>query len=66
MLSYEQKFYLIKKIDKYALSSKRKELLPIFFGKYPYKYSDADYKQISDMLYLSEESVRDAMKKASR
>jgi len=65
MLSYEQKLYLVKKIDKHALSSKRKELLPLFFKKFPSKYSESDYKRIADLLYLSEASVKDTKKKAS-
>ena len=66
MLSYEQKLYLVKKVDKYALSDMRKEALPLFFKKFPLKYSESDYKHISDLLYLSESSVKNAEKEAKK
>lgn len=64
MLSYEQKLYLVKNIDKYALSTMRKESLPKFFKKFPGHYTDSDYKHISDLLSLSESSVKNAEKEA--
>jgi hypothetical protein len=66
MLSYEQKLYLVKKIDKYALSSMRKEALPLFFKKFPGHYTESDYKHISDFVYLSEDSVKNAKKEARK
>jgi hypothetical protein len=64
MLSYEQKLYLVKNIDKYALSSMRKEKLPSFFKKFRGHYTESDYKHISDLLYLSETNVKNAEKEA--
>ena len=66
MLSYEQKLYLVKKIDKYTLSDMRKEALPSFFKKFPGHYTDSDYKHISDLLYLSESSIKNAEKEAKK
>ncbi len=66
MLSYEQKLYLVKNIDKYALSSMRKEALPKFFKKFSGHYTESDYKHISNLLYLSENSVKDAEKEAKK
>ena len=64
MLSYEQKLYLVKKVDYYALSSVRKEKLPGFFRKFKGPYSESDYNQISDLVCLQKTSVKEAKKKS--
>jgi hypothetical protein len=62
VLSYPQKLFLVKYVDCFALSERRRKELPRFFKQFPGQYSDTDIKEISDFLYLSESFVREVSK----
>jgi hypothetical protein len=57
MLNYSQKLYLIKKVDKHALSSERVKALSGYVKEYA-PISNEDIKEISDMCYIREATIR--------
>jgi hypothetical protein len=58
MLTRDQRVYLIKKVDCHAMSSARKDALPDYFRAFPTMPSEEDVRQIADILYLGESTVR--------
>jgi hypothetical protein len=57
MLDHSQKLYLIKQVDKHALSTERVKALSGYVEKYA-PISNEDIKEISDMCYLQETTIR--------
>lgn len=55
MLNYEQRLYLVKKVDRFALSDMRKTALVDYCRLYPGTVGDAD--QISDLIGLQRGTV---------
>ena len=58
MLNFEQRIYLVKNVDCYALSDARKNALRSYFAIYGLP-SDSDVLDISNLTYLQEKNIRD-------
>jgi hypothetical protein len=61
MLNYEEKVYLVKKVDCFALSDMRVKALPDFFRTFSRDFSLGEITQIADLLYLNKQTVGKCM-----
>jgi hypothetical protein len=57
MLSRDQKYYLIKQVDCFALSEKRVEAMKGY--KAVFGIPECDVKELADFVMLREETIRD-------
>ena len=57
MLNIDERIYLVKKVDCFALSDMRLSTLPAFFRQFQRIMTIEDIKQIADLLYLQEKNV---------
>lgn len=59
MLNFDQKIYLIKKVDRFALSDRRVEAMKEYHRAFPIKAEEI--REISDLVCLREETIRAIM-----